>query len=87
MLSVIIRAYAGIAQLVEHLIRNEGVAGSSPVSGTTNKKPVFAGFFIFVFYQILSNVVFQVRGILHMFLVVFLLILLRVCYNYWRKRH
>ena len=26
---------AGIAQLVEHLIRNEGVAGSSPVSGTT----------------------------------------------------
>ncbi len=40
-----IRAYAGIAQLVEHLIRNEGVAGSSPVSGTINKKhrhlPVF----------------------------------------------
>ena len=26
--------YAGIAQLVEHLIRNEGVVGSSPISGT-----------------------------------------------------
>lgn len=34
-LLIIIRAYAGIAQLVEHLIRNEGVAGSNPVSGTT----------------------------------------------------
>ena len=30
-----ITACAGIAQLVEHLIRNEGVAGSNPVSGTT----------------------------------------------------
>lgn len=38
MRSVMIRACAGIAQLVEHLIRNEGVAGSSPVSGTMNKK-------------------------------------------------
>ena len=26
---------AALAQLVEHLIRNEGVTGSSPVSGTT----------------------------------------------------
>ena len=42
-LLVIIRAYAGIAQLVEHLIRNEGVAGSNPVSGTINKKPANAG--------------------------------------------
>ena len=25
---------AGLAQLVEHFIRNEGVAGSSPVAGT-----------------------------------------------------
>lgn len=52
MLSVIIPAYAGIAQLVEHLIRNEGVAGSSPVSGTTNKEPAFTGFFYLCF---LSN--------------------------------
>jgi hypothetical protein len=28
------RASAALAQLVEHLIRNEGVTGSSPVSGT-----------------------------------------------------
>jgi hypothetical protein len=28
------RACAALAQLVEHLIRNEGVTGSSPVSGT-----------------------------------------------------
>ena len=26
--------YAGIAQVVEHLIRNEEVGGSSPLSGT-----------------------------------------------------
>ncbi len=30
-----ISAYAGLAQLVEHLIRNEGVVGSSPITGTT----------------------------------------------------
>ena len=29
------RACAALAQLVEHLIRNEGVTGSSPVSGTS----------------------------------------------------
>ena len=28
---------AGVAQLVEHLIRNEGVVGSSPVTGTMDK--------------------------------------------------
>ena len=28
--------HAGVAQLVEHLIRNEGVVGSSPITGTTN---------------------------------------------------
>ena len=27
-------ARAGVAQLVEHLIRNEGVVGSSPITGT-----------------------------------------------------
>ena len=32
--------YAGVAQLVEHLIRNEGVVGSSPVTGTRNKKTI-----------------------------------------------
>ncbi len=32
-------AVAGIAQLVEHLIRNEGVVGSSPITGTRIEKP------------------------------------------------
>lgn len=27
--------HADLAQLVEHIIRNDGVTGSSPVSGTT----------------------------------------------------
>ena len=31
---------AGVAQLVEHLIRNEGVVGSSPITGTRIKKMV-----------------------------------------------
>ena len=31
-----IAANAGLAQLVEHLIRNEGVVGSSPITGTTD---------------------------------------------------
>ena len=26
---------AGVAQLVEHVIRNDGVVGSSPITGTT----------------------------------------------------
>ena len=30
--------YAGLAQLVEHLIRNEGVVGSSPITGTRKVK-------------------------------------------------
>ena len=36
---------AGIAQLVEHLIRNEGVVGSSPITGTIIKKSANADFF------------------------------------------
>ena len=38
---------AGLAQLVEHLIRNEGVVGSSPITGTIKykKTPVKAGIF------------------------------------------
>ncbi len=31
---------AGVAQLVEHLIRNEGVVGSSPITGTRIKNDV-----------------------------------------------
>ena len=27
-------SHAGIAQLVEHVIRNDGVVGSNPISGT-----------------------------------------------------
>ena len=44
---------AGLAQLVEHLIRNEGVVGSSPITGTTKlsvkkhrQMPVFLYVFI-----------------------------------------
>jgi hypothetical protein len=33
---------ADIAQLVEHLIRNEGVVGSNPIIGSRKKE--FAGF-------------------------------------------
>ena len=42
---------AGLAQLVEHLIRNEGVVGSSPITGTIKNQhrqiPVFLYFFIY----------------------------------------
>ena len=40
-------SFAGLAQLVEHLIRNEGVVGSSPITGTIKfiKTPVNAGVF------------------------------------------
>lgn len=27
--------WAGVAQLVEHVIRNDGVVGSSPITGTS----------------------------------------------------
>lgn len=30
------RELAAVAQMVEHVIRNDGVGGSSPFSGTTN---------------------------------------------------
>ena len=30
------RWYAALAQSVEHIIRNDGVTGSNPVSGTTS---------------------------------------------------
>ena len=53
LLDMIPYSNAGIAQLVEHLIRNEGVVGSSPITGTRNKKIPDWGFFIlsFAFYQ------------------------------------
>lgn len=41
-----IDACAGVAQLVEHLIRNEGVVGSSPVTGTRIKWGQIPIFFI-----------------------------------------
>ena len=45
---------AGVAQLVEHLIRNEGVVGSSPITGTIylQKKHRFPDVF---FYLAFSN--------------------------------
>src|SRR5216684_4485001 len=38
---------AAIAQLVEHVIRNDGVTGSNPVCGTSNKSNKHAGFLHF----------------------------------------
>ena len=32
---------AALAQLVEHIIRNDGATGSSPVSGTTSFSPLY----------------------------------------------
>ena len=33
--ATVVKAKAGLAQLVEHLICNQGVTGSSPVTGTS----------------------------------------------------
>ena len=41
---------AGVAQLVEHLIRNEGVVGSSPITGTRIKNRDFYRGFYFIVY-------------------------------------
>lgn len=38
---------AGVAQLVEHLIRNEGVVGSSPITGTRIKNRDFLSRLLF----------------------------------------
>ena len=46
LLDMIPYSNAGIAQLVEHLIRNEGVVGSSPITGTRNKKSPNGDFFL-----------------------------------------
>ena len=44
------RCIAGLAQLVEHLICNQRVGGSSPSTGTTKlKPPVWAVIFYFLF--------------------------------------
>ena len=34
--SIILSSFADVAQLVEHLIRNEGVTGSNPVVGSSS---------------------------------------------------
>jgi hypothetical protein len=34
--------FAAIAQLVEHVIRNDGVTGSSPVCGTITQTPLYS---------------------------------------------
>ena len=43
---------AGVAQLVEHLIRNEGVVGSSPITGTRIKNRDFYRGFYFIVYAV-----------------------------------
>ena len=40
------RLFAGVAQLVEQLIRNQQVTGSSPVTSSMN--PLFLGDFLFL---------------------------------------
>jgi hypothetical protein len=40
------KQHAGVAQLVEHFTRNEGVAGSSPVSSTKRNPWDSKGFFV-----------------------------------------
>ena len=55
---IMIWRYAGVAQLVEHLIRNEGVVGSSPVTGTRKnaiKKPAFTGLFDVFLFRFLTH--------------------------------
>jgi hypothetical protein len=44
---LLIRLKAGIAQLVEHLVANEDVAGSSPVSRSNLKPQEHFGVFLF----------------------------------------
>ena len=51
-------ASAAIAQSVEHFIRNEKVAGSSPARGSASRKVHFANLVGWIFYfliQTLSN--------------------------------
>ena len=40
------RIYAGVAQLVEQLIRNQQVAGSSPATSSTEKRCLWRLFFV-----------------------------------------
>ena len=52
-----IPVYAGVAQLVEHLICNQAVAGSSPVAGSFRTVVPFgiAGFFLRFFTLLLMK--------------------------------
>ena len=45
------RAFAGVAQSVEQLIRNEKVGGSIPLSGTNFKSPVVPAAGLFCWYS------------------------------------
>ena len=42
------RAFAGLAHLVEHLTCNQGVVGSSPATGTKYKKAQFLNWAFFI---------------------------------------
>ncbi len=50
---------AGVAQLVEHLIRNEGVVGSSPITGTINTACQGAGFFYYTTLAFYVNTLYS----------------------------
>lgn len=39
-IAIVLNPFAALAQLVEHLIRNERVAGSNPASGSINPERV-----------------------------------------------
>jgi hypothetical protein len=56
------RPVAGIAQLVEHLICNQGVAGSNPAAGTRNLKASQELTEIRVGWQGILGVVLPPRG-------------------------
>ena len=49
------RAFAGLAHLVEHLTCNQGVVGSSPATGTKYKKAQFFNWAFFISNRINSN--------------------------------
>lgn len=49
------RAFAGLAHLVEHLTCNQGVVGSSPATGTKYKKAQFFNWAFFMSICIKSN--------------------------------
>ena len=53
---MLLHAYATVAQLVEQLIRNQQVAGSSPASSSIQKRKVFKPSFFYKFLLLIRIV-------------------------------